>query len=241
MSAALAPPSAPVPVPVPAGTREKNRQARHGRIFAAASELFAAHGYAAVTTAQIAERADVAEGTLFRYATTKAELLLMVSNEDFRESLAAARAASSTHGQVAFDSGTAGERMLALVTPLIIAGRQNDKNTTVYQREVLFGDPHERYRAEALGLARELQDLFAAVLTECWVHAWEPAEASVSHGSAAMTRPDPTRAARTASDVLHLELARVGLFATPTERLFEDLRAQFSLIAHGFLHNPPHQ
>ncbi|MFC5930527.1 TetR/AcrR family transcriptional regulator [Cryobacterium melibiosiphilum] len=205
-----------------AGRRERNKRDKQQRIFAAASELFAAHGYAAVTTQQIAERADVAGGTLFRYAATKAELLLMVCNEDFRVGLAAGRTALPA-------AGTPGERMLALVTPLIGAGRQNDENTTAYQREVLFGEPHERYRAEALELARELQSLFAAVLAD----AWDAAGASASR-----PRPDPTLAARTASDVLHLELARAGLFGTPTPRLQGELRAQFTLIAHGFLHSP---
>lgn len=206
-----------------AGRRERNKQDKQQRIFAAASELFAAYGYAAVTTQLIAERADVAGGTLFRYAATKAELLLMVGNEDFRLGLAAGRTALPATGA----PGAPGERMLVLVTPLIVSGRQNDENTTAYQREVLFGEPNERYRAEALELARELQSLFAVVLADAWDAA--PASASRPHR-------DPALAARTASDVFHLELARAGLFGTPTQRLLDDLRVQFTLIAHGFLH-----
>jgi AcrR family transcriptional regulator len=45
---------------------------------AAARELFAERGVSGVTTQQIADRADVAIGTLYRYAATKAELLIMV-------------------------------------------------------------------------------------------------------------------------------------------------------------------
>ena len=51
------------------------------RILSAAADLFDEHGYAGVTTQQIAERADVAAGTVFRYADSKAELLLAVFNE----------------------------------------------------------------------------------------------------------------------------------------------------------------
>ncbi len=69
------------------GRRERNKEAKQARIFAAAAGLFAEHGYATVTTQQIAERADVANGTLFRYASNKAELLLMVCNDDFRRNL----------------------------------------------------------------------------------------------------------------------------------------------------------
>jgi AcrR family transcriptional regulator len=50
---------------------------------AAARELFAERGVSGVTTRQIAGRADVAIGTLYRYAATKAELLIMVQNEKF--------------------------------------------------------------------------------------------------------------------------------------------------------------
>ena len=47
---------------------------------------------------QVADRADVAIGTLYRHAATKAELLIMVQNEKFAaaidEGLAAANAAA---------------------------------------------------------------------------------------------------------------------------------------------------
>ncbi len=53
------------------------------RIMTAARELSAEHGVSGVTTQQIARRADVAVGTLYLYASTKAELLIMVQNEKF--------------------------------------------------------------------------------------------------------------------------------------------------------------
>ena len=72
---------------------DKNR-----RILRAAADLFDRYGYAAVTTQQIADRADVAAGTVFRYAQTKAELLIAVFNTVLADALdegarAAARAA----------------------------------------------------------------------------------------------------------------------------------------------------
>ena len=76
------------------GRRDRNMQDKHGRIFQAAAALFEAHGYAGVTTQAISERADVGAGTLFRYASSKDELLLMVLNQALRAALAqgAARA-----------------------------------------------------------------------------------------------------------------------------------------------------
>ncbi len=44
-------------------------------------ELFAEPGVGGVTTQQVADRADVAIDTLYLYASTKAELLIMVQNQ----------------------------------------------------------------------------------------------------------------------------------------------------------------
>ena len=63
------------------GRRERNKAEKRRRIAEAAAALFAAQGYARTTTQQIAAAADVADGTIFRYASTKPELLLMVMNE----------------------------------------------------------------------------------------------------------------------------------------------------------------
>jgi AcrR family transcriptional regulator len=48
------------------------------RIFEAAVEAFAEKGYAATSTSEIAQRAGVAEGTIFRHYKTKKDLLLAV-------------------------------------------------------------------------------------------------------------------------------------------------------------------
>ena len=64
--------------------RDRNKAAKREAIARAAARLFAERGYAATTTLQVAAEADVAEGTLFRYAGTKPELLLMVINEHLR-------------------------------------------------------------------------------------------------------------------------------------------------------------
>ena len=74
------------------GRRDRNMQDKHGRIFQAAAALFEAHGYAGVTTQAISERADVGAGTLFRYASSKDELLLMVLNQALRAAPASSSA-----------------------------------------------------------------------------------------------------------------------------------------------------
>ena len=76
----------------PLGRRERNKQDKLERIVAAASELFAKRGIDEVTTQQIAEQADIGTGTLFLYAKTKGELLLLVQNGHYARALEAGRA-----------------------------------------------------------------------------------------------------------------------------------------------------
>jgi AcrR family transcriptional regulator len=68
--------------PPSVGLREYNRQEKRGRIREAAREVFCRRGYVDATTREIAARARIANGTLFRYARDKRELLLMVINDD---------------------------------------------------------------------------------------------------------------------------------------------------------------
>lgn len=66
----------------PISLREYNRTEKRARIREAAREVFCRRGYLHATTREIAARARVANGTLFRYASDKRELLLMVINDD---------------------------------------------------------------------------------------------------------------------------------------------------------------
>ena len=62
--------------------REKKKLATRERVRAAASELFARHGYGAATMRQIAKRAHVGLGTLFNYAEDKRDLVFLIFNEE---------------------------------------------------------------------------------------------------------------------------------------------------------------
>ncbi|ERK69624.1 transcriptional regulator, TetR family, partial [Leifsonia aquatica ATCC 14665] len=149
---------------MPAGRRERNKEEKQTRIFDAAERLFDELGFANVTTQRIADEADVAAGTVFRYAATKAELLMMVSNERSRERIRVGVEADDP-------SAPATARLLALITPLVLAGRDNDENTLAYQRELLFGDQGERYREEGLALFGELRERMGALLSDTWERA----------------------------------------------------------------------
>lgn len=52
---------------------------KQARILEAAIDIFAAKGYAAASTSEIAQKAGVAEGTIFRHYKTKKDLLLSIA------------------------------------------------------------------------------------------------------------------------------------------------------------------
>src|SRR5689334_15739514 len=71
----------------PLGRREQAKLDKRERIKAAAWELFTRDGYEATTTKQVAERADVAAGTLFLYASDKRDLLCLVMHDRLVETV----------------------------------------------------------------------------------------------------------------------------------------------------------
>jgi AcrR family transcriptional regulator len=68
--------------PAAVGRRERGKQEKRARIKAAARALFAEKGFAATTTQEIAERADIGTGTLFLYAQSKEEILVLVFRDE---------------------------------------------------------------------------------------------------------------------------------------------------------------
>lgn len=64
------------------GRRERNKREKKARIVRAAHELFHSQGFAETTTSQIAEAADIGAGTLFLYARSKEDLLIMVFKDE---------------------------------------------------------------------------------------------------------------------------------------------------------------
>lgn len=138
------------------GRRERNKADKRRRITQAAAELFAGQGYARTTTQQVAGAADVAEGTVFRYAASKPELLLMVLNEQMRPLLAEGRDRAASAPSVA-------EAILDVLAPLVDLAGSQPQNAGPFLREVLFGDdgPH---RQESIALVDEAVSAIAALL-----------------------------------------------------------------------------
>jgi AcrR family transcriptional regulator len=64
------------------GRREQNKLEKRGRIIAAARALFTHKGFDGTTTQDIADAAGVASGTVFTYARTKEDLLILVFHDE---------------------------------------------------------------------------------------------------------------------------------------------------------------
>ena len=141
----------------PPGRRERNKQQKLDRITAAASELFAEHGVEDVTTQQIADKADIGTGTLFLYAKTKGELLLLVQNAHYAEALERGRRAAENVPDVL-------DAVMAIMQPIVECNRTQIDNGRIYLREMAFGDPEEPHHGEALAISAQTEEAIAAVL-----------------------------------------------------------------------------
>jgi|TARA_R110001599_G_scaffold36594_3_gene114542 AcrR family transcriptional regulator len=88
----------------PTGRREQNKLEKRARIIAAARALFKHKGYDATTTQEIAEAAGVASGTIFTYASTKEDLVILVFHEEMlsviQDATAKARAGTTLRDQL---------------------------------------------------------------------------------------------------------------------------------------------
>ncbi len=189
------------------------------RIFDAASRLFAESGFHAVTTQQISDRADIAAGTLFRYASSKGQLLLMVYNEDFRAALESGeRQARTVADPVA--------AIAALVRPILSAADRNIENTIAYQRELLFGPPEETYREQGLALVARLEAILADILI------------AAAHPVTPALREAARVTGRSIFAVLHMALVRPSIGVDPDHDPITDLHAQIVQLVAGFRATP---
>ncbi len=69
------------------GLRARQKRDKRERLRAAAWELFASRGFDDTTTREIAERAGIATGTLFLYASDKSDLLFLVFEHRLAETV----------------------------------------------------------------------------------------------------------------------------------------------------------
>jgi AcrR family transcriptional regulator len=191
----------------PLGRRERNKQEKLDRITAAATELFAEYGVEDVTTQQIADKADIGTGTLFLYAKTKGELLLLVQNAHYAEALERGRADAETI-QDALGA------VMAVVRPIVECNRTQIDNGRFYLREMVFGDPTEPHHSAALSIVGQTEEAIAAILER---------EKLARAGDAATT-------AHIVSAIMFVSMAASVNAGLETEALVQDIRTQISLL-----------
>ncbi len=191
----------------PLGRRERNKQEKLDRIVAAASELFAEHGVEEVTTQQIADKADIGTGTLFLYAKTKGELLLLVQNTKYAVALEQGRADAEIVPGVL-------DAVLAIVRPIVECNRIQIDNGRTYLREMVFGDPEEPRHSAALAIVAQTEEAVAAVLRR---------DERVAQGDAATL-------AHIVSAVMFLSMAASVNIALSVEEIVQDIRRQVDVL-----------
>ena len=188
----------------PVGRRERNKQAKLERITAAARELFAEHGVDDVTTQQIAEKADIGAGTLFLYAKTKGELLLLVQNSGYVDALEEGTAAAESTP----------DAIMAIIRPIVECNRVQVDNGRTYLRELVFGDPEEPHHRDALALTIQTEEAIAGVLGRD-------------------DRIDPSDAAtlaRVVSAIMFISMASPANIARAVEEILQEIRDQVRLL-----------
>ncbi|NKG20185.1 TetR/AcrR family transcriptional regulator [Paeniglutamicibacter terrestris] len=193
--------------PQPLGRRERNKQAKLERITAAASQLFAEYGVDEVTTQQIADAADIGTGTLFLYAKTKGELLLLVQNLHYAAALERGRAAVA-------DTETALDGMLALIAEVVDCNRVQVENGRTYLREMVFGDPSEPHHAEALSIVAQTQQAVAEILVE----------------RAQVAAPEAATLAGVVSAIMFMDLAASVNVGASNQEILAQIRTQLAAI-----------
>jgi AcrR family transcriptional regulator len=141
---------------VPQGLRERKKRATRDAIAATARRLFAERGYDAVTVAEIAATADVAEKTVFNHFATKEDLVF--AGGEVRLAQLQADIAGRAPGTSVLDVFRANsEAMLRAIA----AGTDETGDSLVVPR-IVRDSPALQERL-AVGWAREADTLAAAV------------------------------------------------------------------------------
>jgi AcrR family transcriptional regulator len=153
------------------GRRERNKQEKLARIVAAARRLFRERGFAETTTQQIAEAADIGTGTLFLYARSKEDLLVLVFRDEMLET---ARAAFSTVDRTA----PLLDQLMQVFTTMLDYHEEDPAIARILLREVAIPN--------AAGAPTDISELLAVIFSGLadLVTSALPSEAPNSDGAA---------------------------------------------------------
>jgi AcrR family transcriptional regulator len=187
--------------------RERNKQEKLDRITAAATELFAERGVDDVTTQEIADKADIGAGTLFLYAKSKSELLLLVQNSTYADALEQGKAAAEGITNTL-------DAVMAIVRPVVECNRKQVDNGRTYLREIVFGDPNEPHHRDALVLTVQTEEAIAAVLQR----------------DQRTTAQDAAARAHIVSAIMFISMAATINAANPVDAVVQEIRDQVGVL-----------
>ncbi|WP_031167850.1 TetR family transcriptional regulator [Streptosporangium roseum] len=194
-----------------AGLRERKKEQTQRRIAAVALRLFAERGFDAVTINEIAEAAEVAKVTLFKYFPTKESLVLRGVGEEDLAGIVAVR----PPGQSPLEALRAHYR--AFATDPVAAV---DRDALITQLRVIFDSPVLSSGANDL-LYGQRQAL-ARVLAE-------------EHDglTAALMAAQITASVLTIQETFFRRLVAGASLEEAGRRLAEDVELAFDLLEHG--------
>ncbi|HUY26519.1 MAG TPA: TetR/AcrR family transcriptional regulator [Candidatus Binataceae bacterium] len=133
-------------IPAP-GLRERSKRAKLERLKRVARNLFSRRGFEATTTRAIATAADIGAGTLFLYAASKEDLLVLI----FREEVGAA----VDNAVATMPPGTLLAQLMHLFGAMIEHHAENPALARIFVKELPFA-PDARH-----GVAGFMENLYA--------------------------------------------------------------------------------
>lgn len=140
------------------GKREMNRRANLERIMTAAQGLLQERDFDQVTTAELADRAGVSTGTLFRHIGTKADLLITFMGEHLAMPAQTQRPATTR--------ALASDAIFALLEPFLDLAVQQERNALAFHREVLYGNAQGQARQKIVHVVQRFEPKIYEILGE---------------------------------------------------------------------------
>jgi TetR/AcrR family transcriptional regulator len=198
----------------PRGKRERRKEARPAELLEAALDLFVEKGFTATRAEEVAARAGVSKGTLFRYFPSKEQLLNAVVRENIARHLAVwndeledfeGSAAEMIRSCFRVWWERIGKTRSAGVTKLIVSEASNfPQLAATYQREVI--EPTENFVRQILqqgilGGEFHIGDLDCATVTITAAMNFLPI-AMHSQGGYVPSAFDPVRYLKVQADVI---------------------------------------
>jgi AcrR family transcriptional regulator len=150
------------------GRRERNKLQKKVRIVEAARKLFQRQGFVETTTQQIAEAADIGTGTLFLYAKSKEDLLVMVFKDEMLETVLDIYARLATNAP-------ANARMMSVFNQMADFHARDPELSRVLLKELVIPSSPERISDIAELMDAIFDGLAAIVGSETRTYAGDPA------------------------------------------------------------------